>query len=444
VKGLKWAASAGGGAFVAALALPAFVSLDTFRDDFARIATDRMKEKVAIGRVRASLLPWPRLTASDVSIGNAEELKVGSVVVTPRLMTLLAERKVMRAVEIRDLSAKQQALQRLAALVTAGDRSAGAVHVEKVAVDNAVVVTERGELGPFRANIGLAPHGRPERASLHTSDGKLQISFSPQGENYTVTVEAKDWTLPWGPALEFKTLRMQGTLTADEAHFRDARAAAYGGTARGELRIAWNTRTRISGDLTLKDLDLAGLLGAFSAKTRLTGRIDAKPVFGARIEEGVRPGRALQLRGPFRIHDAVLEGVDLRAAANLVKQDERTGTTRFDELSGELALERGTFRFTNLRALSGALAARGDVTLSPQKALSGRVHAQVKPIGAVADVPLNVSGTLESPTLTPTGASVAGAAVGTAVLGPGIGTSLGAKIGDLAEEILGGGGRRRK
>jgi len=69
--------------------------------------------------------------------------------------------------------------------------------------------------------------------------------------------------------------------------------------------------------------------------------------------------------------------------------------------------------------------------------LSGRIHAQVKALGASTSVPLNVAGTVDAPLLYPTAGTVAGAAVGTVMLGPGFGTSVGAKIGGWAEDLFG-------
>ena len=45
--------------------------------------------------------------------------------------------------------------------------------------------------------------------------------------------------------------------------------------------------------------------------------------------------------------------------------------------------------------------------------------------------------TLESPLLYPTGGTVAGAVGGTAVLGPGVGTAVGARIGQWFENLFG-------
>ncbi len=86
---------------------------------------------------------------------------------------------------------------------------------------------------------------------------------------------------------------------------------------------------------------------------------------------------------------------------------------------------------------SGSLAADGNVNISPKKELSGRINAQVKAVGTSANVPLNVAGTGDAPLRYPTGATMAGAAAGTVMLGPGLGTSVGAKVGGWAEGLFG-------
>src|SRR6185295_1901912 len=115
----------------------------------------------------------------------------------------------------------------------------------------------------------------------------------------------------------------------------------------------------------------------------------------------------------------------------------RGGETRFERLSGHLVLDRGTRRLTRLNIVSGSLSADGNVTISPRDELSGRINAKVSAVSvASAGIPLNVAGTLQTPVLYPTGASVAGAALGTAVAGP-LGTAVGAKIGQWTEGLFG-------
>ena len=76
------------------------------------------------------------------------------------------------------------------------------------------------------------------------------------------------------------------------------------------------------------------------------------------------------------------------------------------------------------------------MTVSPKDELSGRVNANVKGAVGSASIPLNVSGTVDSPLLLPTGGTVAGAALGTAVAGP-LGTGVGAKVGQWTEGLFG-------
>src|SRR6185369_2946401 len=97
--------------------------------------------------------------------------------------------------------------------------------------------------------------------------------------------------------------------------------------------------------------------------------------------------------------------------------------TRFEQLSGHVVRDRMAYKFGGLKIASGALAADGDVGISPRQELSGRVNAKVNALGTSATVALNVSGTVHSPMLLPTGGTMAGAAIGTAIL-PGIGTGV--------------------
>ena len=147
----------------------------------------------------------------------------------------------------------------------------------------------------------------------------------------------------------------------------------------------------------------------------------------------------MRLDTPFGIDDGVLHGIDIRKAATFSSEDGgKGGETRFDRLRGQLSIDRGTRRLTRLDIASGSLSADGNVTISPQDQLSGRLNTSIKAVSiAAVTVPLNVSGTLESPLLYPTGGTVAGAVAGTAVLGPGVGTAVGARIGQWFENLFG-------
>ena len=143
----------------------------------------------------------------------------------------------------------------------------------------------------------------------------------------------------------------------------------------------------------------------------------------------------LHLETLFNVENGVVYGVDIqKAASSHSKQGSTGGETHFEQLAGHLVMERGSYSFTQLRITSGDLAVDGNVNISPKKELSGQVSAKLSALGTV---PLNVSGTVDAPVLFPTGGTMAGAAVGTVILGPGLGTSLGAKVGGWVENLFG-------
>jgi len=61
-------------------------------------------------------------------------------------------------------------------------------------------------------------------------------------------------------------------------------------------------------------------------------------------------------------------------------------------------------------------------------ALAGWLDVDVKNTVGLVSMPMNVSGSVSEPIVRPSKSALAGAAVGTAVLGP-LGTALGVKIG---------------
>ena len=187
----------------------------------------------------------------------------------------------------------------------------------------------------------------------------------------------------------------------------------------------------------MSQVELKNLVPIVSPGTKMSGRLNAKPVFSATAADGSQLLSALHLETPFDVQNGVLHGVDIqKAAMNLIKQGSGGGETHFDQLSGRVVRDRLAYKFSGLKISSGALAADGDVGISPRQELSGRVNAKVNALGTSASVALNVSGSVQSPSLLPTGGTMAGAALGTVLL-PGIGTGVGAKAGQMIEGLFG-------
>jgi len=169
-----------------------------------------------------------------------------------------------------------------------------------------------------------------------------------------------------------------------------------------------------------------------------TGSMDGAAKFYMRLDAFERFPENMQLSGNFHLRNGMLTRVDLVQAANdLGKANTAGGTTRFDDLTGLLTVDTSGYHFRKLKIASGSLNAEGKVDVSPSLQLSGMLNTNVKGTAGLVSMPMVVSGTLNSPVVRPSGSALAGAAVGTAILGPGLGTAIGIRIGGFLNKLFG-------
>jgi hypothetical protein len=309
------------------------------------------------------------------------------------------------------------------------------VVVREIRLNDASLQLQQKKLGPFDAEVGIGEDGLPQRALLSARDGKFKAALQPADQNrLRLTVDARDWSLPLGPPMKFDELKVSGFATPTSLDLRQIESKLYQGKIGGVMEVNWQKGLRLKGQLAVDAVELRELVPLFSPAAKISGRLSAKPLFSGESAKPEQIGAAMRLETPFDIRDGVLQGIDLQRAATRLITRETGGETRFDTLSGQFAMDRGTQRITNLKVTSGSLGAEGNVTIAPNKALSGRINAQV---GSALVVPLNLSGTVDSPMALPSGASIAGAALGSVVM-PGVGTTVGAKVGNWAGGLFGG------
>ena len=424
---------------------PLFVSLNDYVLLIEKEVSAKLREPVKISGLRAGGLPMPHVTIDGISIGKTGIVTAARVTITPDLFSLLGSNKVIRSIRIDQLVLTQKAIQKIpswtkAASAEAGQRASDVtVRVKSIRLDNAVVMLQKAPFGPFDGHLALNNDNSLDVASITTTDGKLHALIKPERSHYRVDVKATDWKLPVGPALRFDELIVNGVATGKGLRLSDVRGGLYGGRISGEATLTWQKGFHLKGGASIDAVELRLLLLAMGKRPRMSGKLSAKPFFYGSAARGGELLEALYLETQFDVHDGVLAGVDISKAATSVFRDKDPGAvTRFEELSGHLVLERGTRRFTQLKIAAGSLSANGRVTISPEDALSGRLNTNIDASKlAVASMPLNVSGTVDSPVLLPTAGVAAGAAVGTAILGP-AGTALGTAIGAKLDQLFGG------
>ena len=202
-------------------------------------------------------------------------------------------------------------------------------------------------------------------------------------------------------------------------------------------------RWKLDGALAVKDVEIAPVVALFTtASTALGTHLGAARRSSSTAPKAGHSRTCCSLETRFEIAEGVLEGLDLVSAAKsiFVKSDNKDAQTRFDQMSGHLAIDQDGYHLSELSIVSGLLRADGELSIGRARTLDGEITTEVRGTASLIATPLAISGTLDDPVVLPTKAALAGAAVGTAIL-PGIGTAIGARAGQLTKRLFGGGSR---
>ena len=282
--------------------------------------------------------------------------------------------------------------------------------------------------GSLHGKGHLSTHG----AEIQALPGNLKLDAEVEIKNVDMRVSAN---AQHALALDMIKVNLSGTLA--EYTLSNLGIKLYGGTMAGSAVIR-SAEAVMRADMVFDNIALQPVVETLSDDVVLTGIMDGKVKFSAKMKEFDHFPQNLQLDGAFHVKNGAVGKVDLvQAASNPLKEASKGGTTYFNELSSLLSVDASGYHFRELRVSSGALNAEGKLNVSPEQQLNGLLDTNLKGTATLISMPLVISGTLRDPILRPTSAALAGAAAGTALLGPGLGTALGIKAGNLFNKLFG-------
>lgn len=263
---------------------------------------------------------------------------------------------------------------------------------------------------------------------------------------------AYDGDIRFDPGWRPRQARIERAGTASPARLRLDRQAGQdrwrtridvgGGTWNGVSRLETQPdgKLQLSADLEPRQIDVESLAQAFGRRSSVAGKFSGTTTLVAEAASAEELGaliRSLHTRTTFSVQPATLTKLDVAKAVTTAGIS-RGGSTALDELTGTLdtqGTEDGVvLQYSNLKARSGVLTASGNLKLFNRK-LDGEIAVDL--VDGVVGVPLKVSGSMSDPELSLTGAALTGAAIGSAVL-PGVGTAIGARVGQQVEKLFGG------
>ncbi|MDM0046717.1 AsmA-like C-terminal region-containing protein [Variovorax dokdonensis] len=407
-------------AALAVLAVAAWAWLPSQQEAATRLAQafeERTGTEVTLGSVRWSLWPSPSLVVENVVTRQDNPIVADRVRLVGTWSSLLHRQPRVKEARFDGLLLSRDSLREFMAARTSSDaapdpplETARMLRDVRLVFDDLTWVDRRHVELTYSGDIDFGADGMPSRADIRRPDAKTQarMRLARQGDDTRWKVD----------------IDVAGGTWNGEATLKDEPGAKGG-------------RLQLQAALTPRDIEVEALAATFKRRSVVAGRASGTTKVDARGERWADLIRSLRTQTRFAAAPARITRFDLSRAITTVGA-ETAGATPLDRFSGIVETRntgRGIeFRYSELKAQSGALSASGQIRLFNGK-LEGDMAVDL--VDGVVGVPVVISGTVQEPVLSPSAGAVAGAAVGSAVL-PGVGTALGARLGHSIERLLDG------
>jgi uncharacterized protein involved in outer membrane biogenesis len=420
------------------LIAPLLIPMGSYIKQLEQMASAKLGAPVSIKAIHLAVLPSPRINLSGISVGKDAEIQVTEVAAVLDVTTLFKPVRVLSKLDVDKPILKKSAIDLLMPLLAQKSEGPPPVAIRRITVNDAKLEWPGMSLPLFDADLAMSDDVKLQHATIKSTDDKLTIEATPKGGGYAANIKAQKWTPPVGPSIKLDKVEMDLVYAGQTLEIPSVEAALYGGKLHASAHLDWKKNWQLGGKFKTDAIELQDASRLLTKGIWVSGRISGNGAFSSTAKEPGQLADKLVMDYTFTVAKGVLHGMDLAKAASLfIKQGGKGGETEFDQLSGKVHTAGKQIELRDMNASSGLLAANGQVKVSPAKVLDGVVNVELKKGLALVTVPLKVSGTVDAPEIMPTKAALAGAAAGTAVLGP-LGTSIGMKAGSALDKLFGG------
>lgn len=373
--------------------LPYVMPLGSYVAPLEQTLSAQFKQPVHVGNLHAVSLPWPKLQLEKVTVGGAQELKVGNAEVTFDLFSLFSPVKAIRRVELQDVTLEAASFDKELSWLQQIGANAN-YPVSHVTVLRAKVSSEEISLPVFSGEIDVNEQGRVSNVTLKSADSKFDVALQPVQDRWQIVLNAKETAFPLFPNVLFTDFSAKGEVGATGANFVAIEGQAYGGFLNGNAKLNWQKGWQLQGRVEARSVELNKLFPKFA----VTGELACSSNF---VSSGLKLGKladTAQMDGTFVVKKGVVNGMDMvETARQGNRQNGSSGRTHFDELKGSFQANGRGQHFQQLKLSSGILNASGSFDVNGGGQLSGRLSVELKARAGASS--LSLSGTLTEPVL---------------------------------------------
>jgi len=420
-----------------------FIPADSYREEIDTRLTEMVGMPVTLGDISLTSLPVPGIRIRDARLfeGDRSLLAIDNILIAPRLSSLFSDEPEIRKIQLSGLRLHAKDIERLMALVekqpSSGTETPG-INIKRISADDNVIQLDQSRvLGPFRFEAKLSKASQLQVFDLSLEEQSVKLNLTADADNFVVQLHASDWKLQVDPAPTISSLQANGLLQPDKLHMDDINIVAYQGHTKGNLIVNWQKQWEIDSHMEIVSLNLKDLLKDLGHDA-MDGTMSGKFTIRAAAKAPDMLIDKTYIAGNMKITDGHIYNTDLEKAVRTMSSEWTTsGQTPFDEFKSRVDMTMQKVRLSDLKITSSVLAAEGKMDIMQMNQLDGRINVGLNDPTGIINMPLMIAGTVEAPKVRPTDEALAGGAIGTAILGPGVGTAVGVKAGEFFGKIGG-------
>ena len=389
------------------LALPYLLPLDLmFTDDLQKALSAKLKRPVSISHLSFDYKPYPTIMLENVQLGAAaKDGQISRVEIQPDLLTAFSSLKRVHGCIIDDATFTVAFLRELPDLLKAEASDTGyrlkLIHVHK----GTLVAANRKSYGPLEAELTLNADQSFAEVTVSNQQHSLDATITPAGDHFNVDITGRNWQAPIPSATQFDELGVEGQTNGQSLIVHSIRGIAFGGHFSGSGTVDWSNDWKVTGSIDLDGIDGEAFTNIFSPKTNLTGRISGNLHIEASSTEVETLRTAPTVSAQITSTDGELRGFDFVQALhrNAGSSDAIVGgSTKYDQLTGNLKIEAAHMSVSNMRLASGTLEVTANASVNSGK-LVGSAHVALGKGTAMASESMRLGGTFDEPKLFPSG-----------------------------------------
>ncbi len=352
-----------------------------------------------VGGVSASLMPKPSITLSDVRSEGGGGVRISRIHLVPEILTLLGVRSAFVSVDLDGLSLESGGVAGLPRAMAVALSPAGGVSITTLRISNSSLDLMGLKLGELQGEMRQPAAGVALPVLLSTPDRSLKLSLHERDGSLTGDVEAYAWRPHEQSRFRFDSIQARLLWNGARLEITSLDARIFGGAILGTLVLdTQQGQPGIAGNLEVKHMDLQRLIGGLGEGEKHQGEIAGRLAFGARSTSWESLLGAASGEGSFVATRGAL-GVDLVEAVRRGKGTVQGGSTRFEQMSGNIRITPESIRLTDVSLASGLLKANGMIDVARDGRVAGRLDVEMRGSANLVRMPAAPAGTLRDPVI---------------------------------------------